>query len=293
MTRKTAGKTFVSGDDDRPSHAVSSVKSPRTRRYRVGRQEIILGDCLRVMRRMEAASVDIVVTSPPYNIGLGYRSYEDRRSEADYLDWMIGIATAVRRVLRPGGSFFLNIAGTSSEPWLPFELAVRLRELFVLQNHISWVKSIAVGDDSFGHFKPVNSGRYLNRNHEHLFHLTLHGDVPVNRLDAGVPFKYKSNITRRGHAQDRRCRGDTWFVPYETVHGKKQKFNHPGTFPVALPELCIRLHGGDAPVVLDPFMGTGTTLLAAERLGARGIGIDIDPAYVAVARDRLKDFLSE
>lgn len=263
--------------------------SPRTRRYRVGQQEIVLGDCLRVLKRMQAESVDVIVTSPPYNIGLGYRSYQDRRTEDEYLDWMMGVASALRRVMRPEASFFLNIAGTSSEPWLPFELAVRLRSLFVLQNHISWVKSITVGDTSFGHFKPVNSKRYLNRNHEHLFHLTLKGNVPINRIGAGVPFKDKSNIARRGHAQDRRCRGDTWFVPYETVRGREEKFNHPGTFPTALPELCLRLHGQQDAVVLDPFMGTGTTLLAAEEIGARGIGIEIDPDYVAIARQRLRE----
>ncbi|MBV1838354.1 site-specific DNA-methyltransferase [Acetobacter estunensis] len=243
------------------------------------------------MKRMTPENVDVVITSPPYNIGLGYRSYEDRLDEQAYLDWMMDVARGVRRVMRSDASFFLNIAGTSTEPWLPFELAVRLRELFVLQNHISWVKSIAVEDDSFGHFKPVNSGRYINRNHEHLFHLTLSGDVKVDRLGAGVPFKDKSNIARRGHAQDRRCRGDTWFVPYETVRGRDEKFNHPGTFPVALPELCIRLHGRENPRVLDPFMGTGTTLVAAQRMGAQGIGIEIDPAYATIARARLKSEL--
>lgn len=55
------------------------------------------------------------------------------------------VATQLQRVLKPDGSFFLNISGSSAQPWLPFELAVRLRDLFVLQNHISWVKSISVG----------------------------------------------------------------------------------------------------------------------------------------------------
>ncbi|NHO33858.1 DNA-methyltransferase [Acetobacter fallax] len=288
---KQTDRVAGAGKTDRTDQVAAPARprSPRVRRYHVGQQEIIQGDCLRILRRMKPESVDVIVTSPPYNIGLGYRSYQDRRTENDYLDWMVEIATAVRRVMRPDASFFLNIAGTSTEPWLPFELVVRLRDLFSLQNHISWVKSIAVPGDSFGHFKPVNSGRYLNRNHEHLFHLTLNGDVRLDRLGAGVPFKDKSNIARRGHAQDQRCRGDTWFVPYETVRDREQKFNHPGTFPVRLPELCIRLHGRPAPVVLDPFMGTGTTLLAAQRTGSHGIGIEIDPDYVAIARQRLKE----
>ncbi|MFT9014830.1 MAG: site-specific DNA-methyltransferase [Acetobacter sp.] len=283
----------MSAGDRKGSGAASSTPVParaaRTRRYRVGEQQIVQGDCLRVLRRMAGQSVDVVVTSPPYNIGLSYRSYPDRRGEDDYLDWMVEVATQLRRVLRPDGSFFLNISGSSAQPWLPFELVVRLRALFVLQNHIAWVKSISVGEDSFGHFKPMNSQRYLHRGHEHVFHFTLDGAVALDRLAAGVPYKDKSNIARRGHSQDRRCRGDTWFIPYETVRGRAGKFDHPGTFPVALPERCILLHGRSAADVLDPFMGTGTTLLAAQRLGCRGVGIELDGQYVAVARARLKE----
>nr|WP_252353744.1 site-specific DNA-methyltransferase [Acetobacter sp. P5B1] len=246
---------------------------------------------MRALRRMEAESVDVIITSPPYNIGLSYRSYPDRKEEDEYLDWMLDVAHGLRRVLRADGSFFLNISGSSAQPWLPFELAVRLRDLFVLQNHISWVKSISVGEDSFGHFKPMNSQRFLHRGHEHLFHFTLSGDVKLDRLSAGVPYKDKSNIARRGHEQDRRCRGDAWFIPYETVRDRKQKFDHPGTFPVALPEQCLLLHGQKEAQVLDPFMGTGTTLLAAQRLGCFGVGIEIDPDYVAIARQRLREDL--
>ncbi|MCJ8355314.1 DNA-methyltransferase [Novacetimonas hansenii] len=267
--------------------------SPRTVRYREGPHQLVRGDCLKVLRRMPADSVDVVVTSPPYNIGLRYSTYNDTLDEQGYLDWMVAISRQVRRVMKPDGSFFLNIAGSSAQPWLPFELMVRLRALFALQNHISWVKSISIGAETFGHFKPVNSHRYLHRNHEHLFHLTRSGHVNLQRLDVGVPYMDKSNIVRRGHRQDRRCRGDTWFVPYETVQGKAQKYNHPGTFPVSLPQMCIRLHGRPDAVVLDPFMGTGTTIVAALREGARGIGIDLDSGYVEIARERVRAALKE
>ena len=245
------------------------------------------GDCIAVMGGMAEASVDVVVTSPPYNLGVAYASYGDRKSEREYLDWMVEVAAGVRRVLRADGSFFLNVAGSSTQPWLPFELIVRLRPLFALQNHIAWVKSIAVGEDGVGHFKPVPGERFLHRNHEHIFHLTQHGDVRLDRLSIGVPFKDKSNIARRRHAQDLRCRGDTWFIPYATVRSKTQKFGHPGTFPLDLPRWCIRLHGRAEAVVLDPFAGAGTTLLAAAAEGCFGVGIEIDPEYVQTAEARL------
>jgi site-specific DNA-methyltransferase (adenine-specific) len=230
----------------------------------------------------------VVVTSPPYNLGIAYGRYSDTRQEDDYLTWLTEVGAALRRVMRPDASFFLNIAGSSTQPWLPFELIVRLRKLFVLQNHIVWVKSIATSPEgAVGHNKPVGGMRFINRNHEHLFHLTLSGDVVLDRLAVGVPFRDKSNIARRGHARDLRCRGDTWFVPYGTVQAKKQKFDHPGTYPVDLPRWCIRLHGRSNAVVLDPFAGAGTTLVAAELEGAHGIGIEIDPVYVETARTRL------
>ncbi len=259
----------------------------RTLRYGVGRHILYRGDCLRVMRSLPEGQVDVVVTSPPYNLGLNYGTYQDQRDEGDYLDWMVACATEVRRTMAPDASFFLNITGSSSRPWLPFELMVRLRGLFQLQNHITWVKSISVGEDSLGHFKPIRSDRFLHRNHEHIFHLTRTGNVPIKRLAVGVPYKDKSNIARRNHQQDLRCRGDTWFIPYSTVQARAQKFNHPASFPVLLPRMCIRLHGKAAPVVLDPFMGSGTSLIAAEEEGGRGIGIDCDAAYVSIARSRL------
>ena len=248
---------------------------------------LICADCLTALPGLAAETVDVVVTSPPYNLGISYRGYDDRRAEDDYLDWLLRVATEVRRVMKDDASFFLNISGSSSAPWLPFELIVRMRPLFVLQNHITWIKSIAVSRDSVGHFKPVGGQRFLHRNHEHIFHLTLSGDVKLDRLAIGVPFKDKSNIARRGHAQDLRCRGNTWFIPYDTVQSKAEKYHHPSTFPVALPRWCIRLHGRPNAVVLDPFMGTGTTMVAAQLEGASGIGIDIDASYVAVAQQRL------
>jgi len=259
----------------------------------LGRHLLFRGDCLDVLAGLKAASVDVVVTSPPYNLGIAYGRHDDRMAEDAYLDWMLRVAEAVRRVMRPDASFFLNIAGSSSRPWLPMELIVRLRRLFVLQNNIVWVKSITTGSDSTGHFKPVGGRRFLHHNHENLFHLTVDGNVSLARLAIGVPFKDKSNIARRGHAGDLRCRGNTWFIPYRTVHSRAQKFHHPSTFPEDLPRWCIRLHGREDAVVLDPFMGTGTTLLAAEAEGAHGIGIDLDPNYVAIAQERMTERLTQ
>ncbi len=261
--------------------------------WSVGRQALHLGDCLEQLRRLEAGCVDVCVTSPPYNIGIAYSTHDDRMPKAAYLDWMGCVAAEIARVLRDDGALFLNVGSTNVDPWIAMEVASQFRRALTLQNQIVWVKSVSVGDDTFGHFKPINSARFLNNNHEAIFHFTKSGRAAIDRLAVGVPFKHKSNIARWGHARDRRCAGNVWFLPYKTVQSRTEKFDHPAGFPVSLPERCIRLHGKADAVVLDPFMGTGTTLLAAERLGCAGIGIDLDRNYVGCAAARLASVVGD
>ncbi len=257
----------------------------------IGDQEIIRGNCLDVLRRSNFQKVDVVVTSPPYNLNLAYGMYDDSRTENDYVNWIAEVAAAIKHVLKPDGSFFLNLSGSNSRPYVPFEVMVKLRNDvgFHLQNHITWIKSIGIGCGSTGHFKPVPGRRFMHHNHEHIFHLTHDNDVLLDRLSIGIPFQDKSNIARRGHPRDLRCRGNTWFIPYPTVKSKAQKYWHPATFPVELPLWCIYLHGRRGARVLDPFLGTGTTLVASHFAGAKGVGIDIDPSYIATACQRLSE----
>ena len=254
----------------------------------VGKQTVLQGDCLAVLQRLRTASVDLIVTSPPYNIGVAYKSYDDNRPRAAYLSWLKKVSKQLDRVLKLDGSFFLNVGSTNADPWMSMDLAGAFRKDFVLQNHIAWAKSLSIREDSHGHFKPIKSHRFLNQNHESIFHFTKTGAVPVDRLAIGVPFKDKTNIARWGHAADKRCGGNVWFIPYKTVKSKAQKFDHPAGYPVDLPMRCMLLHGKADMVVLDPFVGAGTTLVAAERLGHSGFGIDVEPEYVATSVARLE-----
>src|SRR5580704_7550031 len=87
-----------------------------------------VGDCVDGMQRLPAGSVDIVVTSPPYNLGIKYGKYEDKKSREDYLKWSVEWATEVKRVLADHGSFFLNLGACPSNPSVPHELLVKLKE---------------------------------------------------------------------------------------------------------------------------------------------------------------------
>lgn len=249
-------------------------------------QTVICGDALDVMAAMPGASIDVVVTSPPYNIGIDYRSYDDRKIRSEYLDWMDATAAGMTRVLRDNGAAFINL-GAGPDPWQMMDVAERFRAHLQLQNSISWIKSITVDDVTRGHVRPINSSRYLNRTHEQILHFTKRGDVAVDRLAIGVPYTDKSNLKRwRGSGQDLRCGGSAWFIPYETTSSRRGEMRHPAPFPVELPRRCLKMHGRKG-LVLDPFLGSGTTLVAAKQLGWSGIGIEIDPVYADMARTRI------
>jgi site-specific DNA-methyltransferase (adenine-specific) len=252
---------------------------------------LIHGDCLSVMRELPSELVDVVVTSPPYNLGINYGTYRDTVPRDAYLRWTVDWCREVKRLMKENGSFFLNIGAAPSNPMLPHEVVIALRDEFVLQNTFHWIKSITVdtraGEEiSVGHFKPVNSKRYVTDCHEYVFHLTKHGDVPLDRLAVGVSYADKTNIARWGHTngRDKRCRGNAWFVPYDTIKSRANQRPHPATFPVALAERCIRLHGRcDELTVLDPFLGIGNAAVAAQCCGvAKFIGIELDEQYLAV-----------
>jgi site-specific DNA-methyltransferase (adenine-specific) len=265
----------------------------------VTRFDLRLEDCLEGIARLPDEHVDLVVTSPPYNLGVRYGKYSDRQDRQSYLRWCGEWAAQVRRILKPDGSFFLNIGSAPSNPMLPHEIVMDLRNLFVLQNTIHWIKSITIEDRqgaiaSHGHFKPISSKRFLNDCHEYVFHFTIAGKVEVDRLALGVPYQDKSNIARWSDTRgsDLRCRGNTWFVPYETIQRREKERPHPATFPVALAENCIKLHGpagaGRVQMMLDPFLGIGNSAVAAQRCGVKQfIGFEIDETYLAEAKKRL------
>jgi len=148
---------------------------------------------------------------------------------------------------------------------------------------------------SYGHFKPISSKRFLNDCHEYIFHFTKTGHTEIDRLALGVPYQDKSNISRWSHTRGRdlRCRGNTWFIPYETIQSRAKERPHPATFPVQLAEWCIKLHGAShVQTMLDPFLGIGNSALAAQRCGVKKfIGFEIDQTYLAEAKHRVSKIL--
>jgi len=293
---------------------------------------IHLQDCVIGMNSLPEKSVDIVVTSPPYNLGINYGTYKDNKPRQEYLNWLESVFVAVKHCLKDDGHFWLNVGYSNIDPWVGMDVAQVARNHFVLQNNFNWVKSITIDDVTTGHFKPINSDRFANTTWEHLFHFTKLGNTPCDKLALGVPYMWDCNIDNSGRIRgrlakkygfenikdfnqnadpatkkkfetelttklantktksDKRCRGNSWFVPYDTIlNRKKHRGSHPATYPIQLVENCIKFSGVKSGILLDPFMGSGTSAIAAIRQGLEFVGYDIDSDYKQFAEDRIAD----
>lgn len=267
------------------------------------RLRLFHGDAVDILQRLAPGSVDVVVTSPPYNLGIQYRSYDDGRPQEEYLRWTADWIAAARAALAETGSLFLNVGAKPKDPWTALDIAQAVRPHLDLQNIIHWVKSIAIekalagsraglqDDLAVGHYKPINSTRFLNDCHEFIFHFSRTGKTPIDRRAVGVKYQDKSNVTRwrQGGGSDLRCRGNTWFLPYETIQSRDKERPHPATFPWRLPAYCLRLHGTRrVKLAVDPFLGLGSSAVACATLGIDFAGIELDEHYLKEAVRRIK-----
>jgi site-specific DNA-methyltransferase (adenine-specific) len=251
------------------SLAVVSRRRPSRPRFELKAGKSTLqffhGDCVEVLNDLEAGSIDLVVTSPPYNLGIKYRTYRDDIPRGEYLTWTDSWVRSVARALTSSGSLFLNVGAKPTDR-----------------------------DMAVGHYKPINSERFVNDCHEYIFHFSPGGKNPLDRRAVGVPYQDASNIARWAAAGDGlRCRGNTWFIPYETIQSRDRDRPHPASFPSKVPENCARLHGlKRVKMMMDPFLGLGTSAVAAARLGVNFIGVELDEYYLGEAVARVKSALN-
>ena len=283
------------------------LPKPHTQlKTRRGTLRFYLGDCLDVLRYLTPGTISVIVTSPPYNLGVRYRSYDDTVPRDRYLDWTGQWIGAAAKALAADGSLFLNVGAKPTDPWTSMDIALAARPHLALQNTIHWIKSIAIDQDAagsaagltrdlnVGHYKPINSTRFVNDCHEFIFHFTPGGRTPLDRRAIGVKYQDASNAVRwGGGANQTRCRGNTWFIPYDTIQSRDKDRPHPATFPPRVAEYAVKLHGIDRTrVVLDPFLGLGSSAIAAANLGVDFIGVEIDRHYLQEAIARTESLIA-
>ncbi len=255
---------------------------------------LIQGDCVEGLRSLPAGSVDLAFADPPFNIGYGYDVYHDRREADDYLAWSRDWIGEVARVLRPDGTFWLAIGD---------EFAAELKVIAhrdVGLHLRSWV----IWYYTFG----VNCTRKFNRSHAHLFHFVkdpkkfTFNDEAIRVPSARQLVYDDARANPRGRLPDDTwilrpqevpegftTDQDTWYVPRVCGTFKECAGWHGCQMPEQLLGRIIRACSNEGEVVLDPFAGSGTTLVTAKKLGRHHLGFELSPDYAAQARKRLDE----
>src|SRR4051794_25761871 len=244
------------------------------------------------MAKLEAGSVDLAFADPPFNIGYDYDVYDDRSDADHYLDWTRTWGRAVVRALKPTGTFWLAIGD---------EYAAELKLIF--QKELGFTcRSWVIWYYTFG----VNCTKKFSRSHAHLFHFVKDArHFTFNSDDIRVPSARQlvyadARADARGRLPD-----DTWILrPQDLPNGfqpdedtwyfsrvcgtfKERAGWHGCQMPEQLLGRIIRACSNPGDVVLDPFAGSGTTLVVAKKLGRRWIGFELSPNYASQAQARL------
>jgi len=249
----------------------------------------LVGDA-RQMPEVADGSVALVVTSPPYFAGKDYEAELAAEgvpgSYLEYLELLTEVFAECVRTLEPGGRMAVNVANLGRRPYRSLAADVigilQDRLGLLLRGEIIWQKAQgASGSCAFGSYRSAAN--------------------PVLRdLTERVVVASKGRFDRARSVKQRRAEGLPWrstmtaedFLELTTdvwqiAPERASRVGHPAPFPVELPERLIRLYTYEGDLVLDPFMGSGSTLVAAARLGRRAVGYDLDPTYVELARARL------
>jgi site-specific DNA-methyltransferase (adenine-specific) len=243
--------------------------------------QVFCGDS-RDMAMLPDGSVSLVICSPPYNVSKSYESHDDDLPLPDYLALLEGVWRECQRVLRKGGRICVNVAGCWRQPYLPLHHLIgrQLTDLgLLMRGEIIWNKSSSVGvSTAWGSFaRPSNP--VLRDVHEYIL-VFCKEEFRLPKPESEPEVEEGCKITNPEFVEWTKS---IWTFPTENA----SRLGHPAPFPVELPRRLIRLYSYPGDVVLDPFMGSGTTCLAAKACGRHYVGIDIDPGYVEIAKKRL------
>ena len=231
------------------------------------------------MEELPDNSVHLLVTSPPYNAG---KEYDEDLTLGEYRDFLSAVWREAYRVLAPGGRVCLNVASLGRKPYLPLH-AFLAEDLigagFLMRGEIIWNKSSSAGTSTaWGSWQSARNPT-LRDVHEYI--------LVFSKMSFGrSPGDKKPTITKDEFLE---LTKSVWSFGSESA----KKIGHPAPYPVELPSRCIKLYTFEGDVVLDPFMGSGTTAVASLTLGRHFVGYEVSPEYVALAEKRIEDLRHE
>ncbi len=228
------------------------------------------------MKELPDASVHLMVTSPPYNVG---KDYDEDLSLAEYLAFLKRVWTETRRVLVPGGRACINVANLGRKPYIPLHamLIADLLDLgFLMRGEIIWDKAAsASASTAWGSWQSA-ANPTLRDTHEYILVFSK-GSFRREKLDGR-----ENTISKEEFLEFTKS---VWTFGAESA----RKVGHPAPYPVELPYRLIQLYTFSGDVVLDPFMGSGQTALAALKAGRRFVGYEASEEYVRLAEKRIRD----
>jgi len=243
--------------------------------------KVILGDAREVLKKLPDNCVHLMVTSPPYNVG---KEYDADLTLGEYLDFIEEVMREVYRTLVWGGRICFNVANLGRRPYIPLHayLIQRFEEIgFLFRGEIIWDKGEAVSGAStaWGSWRSAVNP-ILRDQHEYIIVMSK-GSFKREKKQGK-----EDTITRDEFLEFTRS---VWkFQPKSA-----KRVGHPAPFPEELPYRCIQLYTFKGDVVLDPFVGSGTTCVAALKAGRHFVGIDINEEYVKISEKRIKQCLYE
>ena len=227
-------------------------------------------------------SLHLMITSPPYN---ACKEYDEDLSLNEYLNLLKGVFEETYRVLVPGGRAVINIANLGRKPYIPLSSYVNqiMRDIgFLMRGEIIWDKSASAGSScAWGSFKSA-SNPCLRDIHEYILVFSK-GDYKLPRSK----IEKEQRIDTIESKEFVEYTKSIWRFP--TVSAKR--IGHPAPFPVELPRRLIELYSFKDDIIFDPFMGSGSTCIAALETDRRYLGIDIDPEYCDLAKSRISSIV--
>jgi DNA modification methylase len=229
------------------------------------------------MSELPSNSVHLVVTSPPYNVG---KEYDKDLDLNEYREFLKRVFREVKRVLVPGGRLCINIANLGRKPYLPLHAYIIQDMLdlgFLMRGEIIWNK--AGGGSPSTAWGSWLSAKNPTLRDQHEYILVFSKDTFTRQN----PFCRKSTISREEFLEFTKS---VWTFPAVSA----KEIGHPAPFPVELPYRLIQLYTFEGEVVLDPFMGSGQTAIAALKSKRFYVGYEIVPEYVELAQKRIKAF---
>jgi DNA modification methylase len=242
--------------------------------------DIILCKSSESMEEVPDSSVHLMVTSPPYNVG---KEYDEDFTLKEYLLFLKSVFKEVYRVLVPGGRVCINVANLGRKPYIPLHayIADDMIDLgYFMRGEIIWNKaSSASPSTAWGSWLSA-SNPTLRDVHEYILVFSKE-TYKRNLLE-----KREDTITKEEFLEVTKS---VWDFPAVSA----KQVGHPAPFPVELPYRCIQLYTFENEVVLDPFMGSGQTALAALKTGRHYIGYETDQEYVQLAENRIKDRINQ